>query len=193
MFVGVRLTLARQPGENGFGGHRRVREIPECGPAERVRASLRDRVHHAAGRASEFNIELIGLHLEFFNRLERRAGLRSRRRCRVVVGVVAAVENKGDLVVALAVDAERIGSFGAWIQLDPRHHRHGQHAGARGDRVDLLRSHVSTDLRGRQIDRRRFLCHGHRFCKPAHLEANFNRLRAPEKQADVLAREFLEA
>ncbi len=122
MFVGFRFALSSQLGQDGRRRHRRIRQVAKGGSPEGIRAALGNRIYHAAGRATELDVELIGLYLKFLDRLERCPGLRARGRGRVVVGVVAAVEHEGHLVAALTVDANRIGALSARVQLNTWHH-----------------------------------------------------------------------
>ena len=154
VLVGVGLPFPRLLGEDRRRGHGRVRQVPERGSAKGVAPPLRDGVHDAACRPTEFDVELVGLDLEFFNRLQGRSRLRPRGGGRVVVCVVPAVEHKGDLVAALTVDADRIGPLRAWVQLDPGNHgdERDEVACRRRQIQQLTRSHVPPDNRGGQVN-----------------------------------------
>ena len=153
VLVLIRVGLFERPigllDEDRGRGHRRVRQVAESRSVKRVGAALRDRIHHTARRPAEFHVELIGLHLEFFNGLERRPRLGARGRRGVIVGVVPAVEHEGNLVIALTVDADRVGALVARVVLDSRDHGDEPDEVARRRRQleELLAFNVAADLR----------------------------------------------
>ena len=196
-FVVVGLGQVLRADEEVLGGDRRIGPEVEDAAVELVRSLLGDGVDDAAGGAAELGVVLIGEHLEFLDRFERRARLRAEPLAQVVVVVVAAVDHVVVRRRVLAVDVDRVGA-----KRDGRTVRH--HARQQAEEFDVVPIHrrhlgdvfardVAADLGRGGVDERRLRGHGHRLFDAADFELQVDGGGSSDRQHNVAADRFLEA
>ena len=154
--------------------HGVVREAAEQRAVEDVAALLGDRIDNCAGGAAELGVVLVGEHLEFLHRLERRAHLAAARAAEIVVVVAGAVDREVAAPVAAAADDQRLtGERGRRRgHLDARRQADGEHPVLVHDRQrrDLGFGDVRADLLRGHVHERRGPRHGDAFLEAPYAE-----------------------
>ncbi len=192
----VRLRQALLLREEVLLGHLAALEVAEPGPADLVRARLRDRIDDGPRGPAELRVVLVRQHLEFLDRLDRRPRLRARALPDDVVVVVAAVEHVVVVAWILPVDRDRVAA--ERLRADRRHDSRQQadepdevavHARQLDQR--LLRD-VAADFLRRHVDERRVGVDGDRLFERADLHRDLDARRLADLEPQILAVEFLE-
>ena len=178
---------------------REARILPQPGgnAMKRVRPLLADGIDDRTRGASELRIVLVGDDLEFGDRLERRARLRSRALSNDIVVVVGAVEHEVVIAGVQTVHADSVGPerLGADVGNDPWQQGHHAHEVAvdRRQHRHLAIGDVAADFFRRQIDEWRLRGDRHCLGELTDAELYVDRRRSPKVEPHIASGVLREA